>query len=141
MYNNKIKREAYTQEFLFLSILILSYNFHLFIFLFFRDALNLLKMSPARKATPAMAAPAAPSPVPTPAAAPPPPGSRPNIPPLSVPGKPGVPVSTPHTICLSLRLLTFLVLQSLSLFPNSILVDDLFLLLLVFLHHLQFKSA
>ncbi|XP_018519554.1 pyruvate dehydrogenase protein X component, mitochondrial [Lates calcarifer] len=55
------------------------------------DALNLLKTSPAPKITPAMAAPAAPSPVPTPAAAPPPPGSRPNIPPLSVPGKPGTP--------------------------------------------------
>ncbi|KAM9352624.1 pyruvate dehydrogenase protein X component, mitochondrial [Symphorus nematophorus] len=53
------------------------------------DALNLLKTSPAPKATPAMAA--APSPVPTPASAPPPPGSRPNIPPLSVPGKPGAP--------------------------------------------------
>ncbi|XP_027128666.1 pyruvate dehydrogenase protein X component, mitochondrial [Larimichthys crocea] len=38
-----------------------------------------------------MAAPAAPSPVPTPVTAPPPPGSRPNIPPLSVPGKPGAP--------------------------------------------------
>ncbi|XP_059191803.1 pyruvate dehydrogenase protein X component, mitochondrial [Centropristis striata] len=55
------------------------------------DALNLLKMSPAPKAAPAMAAPPAPSPVPTPAAAPPPPGSRPNIPPLSIPGKPGAP--------------------------------------------------
>ncbi|XP_049430513.1 pyruvate dehydrogenase protein X component, mitochondrial [Epinephelus fuscoguttatus] len=55
------------------------------------DALNLLKKSPAPKATPAMAAPPAPSPVPTPAAIPPPPGSRPNIPPLSVPGKPGAP--------------------------------------------------
>lgn len=56
------------------------------------DALNLLKASPAPKTTPAMAAPAAPSPVPTPAATPPPPpGSRPNIPPLSVPGKPGAP--------------------------------------------------
>ncbi|XP_056244076.1 pyruvate dehydrogenase protein X component, mitochondrial [Seriola aureovittata] len=55
------------------------------------DALNLLKTSPALKATPAMAAPPAPSPVPTLAATPPPPGSRPNIPPLSVPGKPGAP--------------------------------------------------
>ncbi|XP_054476075.1 pyruvate dehydrogenase protein X component, mitochondrial [Anoplopoma fimbria] len=55
------------------------------------DALNLLKTSPVPKATPAMAAPAAPSPVPTPAAPPPPPGSRPNIPPQSVPGKPGAP--------------------------------------------------
>ncbi|XP_073328921.1 pyruvate dehydrogenase protein X component, mitochondrial [Pagrus major] len=55
------------------------------------DALNLLKMSPAPKAAPAMAAPAPPSPVPTPATAPPPPGSRPNIPPLSIPGKPGAP--------------------------------------------------
>ncbi|KAG8012526.1 Pyruvate dehydrogenase protein X component [Nibea albiflora] len=57
------------------------------------DALNLLKMSPAPKATAAMAAPAAPTPVPTPLTAPPPPGSRPNIPPLSVPGKPGAPRS------------------------------------------------
>ncbi|XP_070686770.1 pyruvate dehydrogenase protein X component, mitochondrial [Pempheris klunzingeri] len=55
------------------------------------DALNLLKMTPAPKATPAMAAPATPSPAPTPAATPPPPGSRPNVPPLSVPGKPGAP--------------------------------------------------
>ncbi|XP_072241640.1 pyruvate dehydrogenase protein X component, mitochondrial [Leuresthes tenuis] len=59
------------------------------------DALNLLKISPARKAAPAMVTPTAPSPVPspapTPAARPPPPGSRPNIPPLSVPGKPGTP--------------------------------------------------
>uniref|UniRef100_A0A3B4YSW6 Pyruvate dehydrogenase complex component X n=2 Tax=Seriola lalandi dorsalis TaxID=1841481 RepID=A0A3B4YSW6_SERLL len=55
------------------------------------DALNLLKTSPALKATPAMAAPPAPSPVPTLAASPPLPGSRPNIPPLSVPGKPGAP--------------------------------------------------
>ncbi|CAG5958233.1 unnamed protein product [Menidia menidia] len=59
------------------------------------DALNLLKISPAMKATPAMVTPTAPSPAPTPAtapsAAPPPPGSRPNIPPLSVPGKPGAP--------------------------------------------------
>uniref|UniRef100_A0A668AWN1 Dihydrolipoamide acetyltransferase component of pyruvate dehydrogenase complex n=1 Tax=Myripristis murdjan TaxID=586833 RepID=A0A668AWN1_9TELE len=39
------------------------------------DALNLLKTSPT----------------PTPAAVPPPPGGRPNIPPLSVPGKPGAP--------------------------------------------------
>uniref|UniRef100_A0A7N8X629 Dihydrolipoamide acetyltransferase component of pyruvate dehydrogenase complex n=1 Tax=Mastacembelus armatus TaxID=205130 RepID=A0A7N8X629_9TELE len=52
------------------------------------DALNLLKMSPAPKATPAPSAPAPPRPVRTPAATPPPPGSRPNIPPLSVPGKP-----------------------------------------------------
>ncbi|XP_058502403.1 pyruvate dehydrogenase protein X component, mitochondrial [Solea solea] len=55
------------------------------------DALNLLKMSPAPKATPAVAAPSAPSPSPSLAATPPPPGSRPNIPPLSVPGKPGAP--------------------------------------------------
>lgn len=70
-------------------------------FYFNRDALNLLKTSPAPKASPAMAAPAALSPVLTPAAAPPPPGSRPNIPPLSVPGKPGAPVSAPHPISLS----------------------------------------
>ncbi|XP_038562094.1 pyruvate dehydrogenase protein X component, mitochondrial isoform X1 [Micropterus salmoides] len=55
------------------------------------DALSLLKMSPTPKATPAMAAPDAPRPLPTLAAAPPPTGSRPNIPPLSVPGKPGAP--------------------------------------------------
>ncbi|XP_068460028.1 pyruvate dehydrogenase protein X component, mitochondrial [Clinocottus analis] len=55
------------------------------------DALNLLKTHPVPKATPAMAAPTAPSSAPTPAAARPPPGSRPNIPPLSVPGKPGAP--------------------------------------------------
>lgn len=55
------------------------------------DALTLLKASPVPKATPAPVAPAAPSPALTPAAAPPPPGSRPNIPPLSVPGKPGAP--------------------------------------------------
>nr|XP_019935013.1 PREDICTED: pyruvate dehydrogenase protein X component, mitochondrial [Paralichthys olivaceus] len=55
------------------------------------DALNLLKTSPAPKAEPAMATPAAQSPAPTPVASPPPPGSRPNVPPLSVPGKPGAP--------------------------------------------------
>uniref|UniRef100_A0A665UTH8 Dihydrolipoamide acetyltransferase component of pyruvate dehydrogenase complex n=1 Tax=Echeneis naucrates TaxID=173247 RepID=A0A665UTH8_ECHNA len=55
------------------------------------DALNLLKKSPALEATPVMAAPPAPSAAPRLAAAPPPPGSRPNIPPLSVPGKPGAP--------------------------------------------------
>ncbi|KAM7414295.1 hypothetical protein PAMA_019216 [Pampus argenteus] len=55
------------------------------------DALNLLKISPVPKTTPVIAAPATPSPVPTPTAMPPPPGSRPNIPPLSVPGKPGAP--------------------------------------------------
>uniref|UniRef100_A0A8C4EIS0 Dihydrolipoamide acetyltransferase component of pyruvate dehydrogenase complex n=1 Tax=Dicentrarchus labrax TaxID=13489 RepID=A0A8C4EIS0_DICLA len=57
------------------------------------DALNLLKKFPAPKATPAMTATAVPSPVPITATAPPPPppGSRPNIPPLSVPGKPGAP--------------------------------------------------
>nr|XP_020470880.1 pyruvate dehydrogenase protein X component, mitochondrial isoform X2 [Monopterus albus] len=54
------------------------------------DALRLLKTSPAPKAIPAMAAPAAPSPAPTLAATPPPPGGRPNVPPLSVPGKPRV---------------------------------------------------
>nr|XP_040019106.1 pyruvate dehydrogenase protein X component, mitochondrial isoform X1 [Gasterosteus aculeatus aculeatus] len=52
------------------------------------DALNLLKKSPVPK--PARAA-AAPRPVPSPASTPPPSGSRPNIPPLSVPGKPGAP--------------------------------------------------
>ncbi|XP_041650614.1 pyruvate dehydrogenase protein X component, mitochondrial [Cheilinus undulatus] len=55
------------------------------------DALNLLKTSPAAKPAPATAAPPPPSPAPTPAAPPPPPGSRPNIPPLSIPGKPGAP--------------------------------------------------
>ncbi|KAM8891354.1 pyruvate dehydrogenase protein X component, mitochondrial [Spinachia spinachia] len=55
------------------------------------DALNLLKKSPVPKPTAAMVAPAAARPVPTPAATPPPSGSRPNIPPLSVPGKPGAP--------------------------------------------------
>lgn len=72
-------------------------DIYLFLFTSNRDALNLLKMSPVPKASPVMAAPAAQSPVPTPAASPPPPGSRPNIPPLSVPGKPGAPVSTHHT--------------------------------------------
>lgn len=73
---------------------------NLFIHVFYlnRDVLNLLKTSPAPKAAPAMAAAAPPSPVPTPTTAPPPPGSRPNVPPLSVPGKPGAPVRTPHTI-------------------------------------------
>ncbi|XP_017278459.1 pyruvate dehydrogenase protein X component, mitochondrial isoform X2 [Kryptolebias marmoratus] len=55
------------------------------------DALNLLKTSPASKALPATVTPAGPDPVPTSAAPPPPPSSRPNIPPLSVPGKPGAP--------------------------------------------------
>ncbi|XP_010790667.1 pyruvate dehydrogenase protein X component, mitochondrial, partial [Notothenia coriiceps] len=64
------------------------YSILVFATVWLRDALNLLKISPAAKAAPA---PAAPSPAHTPAAAPPPPGSRPNIPPLSVPGKPGAP--------------------------------------------------
>uniref|UniRef100_A0A8C6NZA9 Dihydrolipoamide acetyltransferase component of pyruvate dehydrogenase complex n=1 Tax=Nothobranchius furzeri TaxID=105023 RepID=A0A8C6NZA9_NOTFU len=60
------------------------------------DALNLLKKSPAPKATPATVAPAGPVPATraalTPAAPPPaPPSSRPSIPPVSVPGKPGAP--------------------------------------------------
>ncbi|KAF3688994.1 Pyruvate dehydrogenase protein X component [Channa argus] len=55
------------------------------------DALNLLKTAPAPKASQAMDAPTAPSPVPTPTVTPPPPGVRPNIPPLSIPGKPGAP--------------------------------------------------
>ncbi|XP_074533823.1 pyruvate dehydrogenase protein X component, mitochondrial [Halichoeres trimaculatus] len=55
------------------------------------DALNLLKTAPATKTTPVTASPPPLSPAPTPAAPPPPPGSRPNIPPLSVPGKPGAP--------------------------------------------------
>ncbi|KAM6937483.1 pyruvate dehydrogenase protein X component, mitochondrial [Xenentodon cancila] len=55
------------------------------------DALTLLKMSPAPKAAPSVVAPAAPGPVPTPTAPTPTPGSRPNIPPLSIPGKPGAP--------------------------------------------------
>lgn len=62
-----------------------------FYFYYNRDALNLLKMSPAAKAIPVMAAP---SPVLTPAASHPPLSSRPNLPPLSVPGKPGASVST-----------------------------------------------
>ncbi|CAJ1057426.1 pyruvate dehydrogenase protein X component%2C mitochondrial [Xyrichtys novacula] len=55
------------------------------------DVLNLLKTSPPTKTATVTAASPPPSPVPTPAAPPPPPGSRPNIPPLSVPGKPGAP--------------------------------------------------
>ncbi|XP_077425302.1 pyruvate dehydrogenase protein X component, mitochondrial [Vanacampus margaritifer] len=54
------------------------------------DALNLLKMSPEPKTTP-MAAPPSSGPAPIPAAIPPQSSSRPNIPPLSVPGKPGAP--------------------------------------------------
>ncbi|XP_047202338.1 pyruvate dehydrogenase protein X component, mitochondrial [Girardinichthys multiradiatus] len=53
------------------------------------DALNLLKKLPASEAAPAAMTTAAP--VPTPADPIPPPGSRPNIPPVSVPGKPGAP--------------------------------------------------
>ncbi|MED6274620.1 hypothetical protein CHARACLAT_018181 [Characodon lateralis] len=53
------------------------------------DALNLLKKSPASEAAPAAMTTAAP--VPTPADPTPPPSSRPNIPPVSVPGKPGAP--------------------------------------------------
>ncbi|KAM4552929.1 pyruvate dehydrogenase protein X component, mitochondrial [Fundulus diaphanus] len=71
------------------------------------DALNLLKKSPAPKAAPAAmtaAAPIpAPSPVPTPAAPPPPPGSRPNIPPLSVPGKPGGPGTFTEILATNIR--------------------------------------
>lgn len=68
----------------------------MFVFCFNRDALNLLKTSPESKTTPAMESPtipATPSQVPSKVTAPPPSGSRPNIPPLSVPGKPGAPVS------------------------------------------------
>ncbi|XP_077372072.1 pyruvate dehydrogenase protein X component, mitochondrial [Festucalex cinctus] len=54
------------------------------------DALNVLKMSGEPKTTP-MAAPPSPGPAPVPASIPPQPGSRPNIPPLSIPGKPGAP--------------------------------------------------
>ncbi|CAL8260510.1 unnamed protein product [Merluccius merluccius] len=58
------------------------------------DALNLLKGSPAAKAAPAPA-PSAPvpalAPVPVPGPPPPAPGGRPNIPPLSIPGKYGAP--------------------------------------------------
>ncbi|XP_014872905.1 pyruvate dehydrogenase protein X component, mitochondrial [Poecilia latipinna] len=57
------------------------------------DALNLLKKSPTPRTAPGTMTTAAPSPAPTPAAPPPPPGSRPNIPPVSVPGKPGAPGS------------------------------------------------
>lgn len=62
------------------------------------DALNLLKASPDAKLIspvdappPTAPSPAAPIAAPAPAAAPPPPGSRPNVPPQSVPGKPGAP--------------------------------------------------
>ncbi|RVE72003.1 hypothetical protein OJAV_G00057770 [Oryzias javanicus] len=59
------------------------------------DALNLLKGSPPTKPTPAVATPTVPPPVQspthTPTGPPPPPGSRPNVPSLSVPGKPGAP--------------------------------------------------
>ncbi|KAM8862034.1 pyruvate dehydrogenase protein X component, mitochondrial [Synchiropus picturatus] len=53
------------------------------------DALNLLKTSPVPKAAPAAVASTTPQTAVV--SAPPPPGSRPNIPPLSVPGKPGAP--------------------------------------------------
>uniref|UniRef100_A0A3B5N1K5 Pyruvate dehydrogenase complex component X n=1 Tax=Xiphophorus couchianus TaxID=32473 RepID=A0A3B5N1K5_9TELE len=62
-------------------------------FLFPRDALNLLKKSPTPRTAPGTITTAAPSPAPTPKVPPPPPGSRPNIPPVSVPGKPGAPGS------------------------------------------------
>nr|XP_057931292.1 pyruvate dehydrogenase protein X component, mitochondrial [Doryrhamphus excisus] len=55
------------------------------------DALNLMKMSPGTKTTPIQPAPPVPSPAATSVAGPPPPSGRPNIPPLSVPGKPGAP--------------------------------------------------
>ncbi|XP_061825949.1 pyruvate dehydrogenase protein X component, mitochondrial [Nerophis lumbriciformis] len=55
------------------------------------DALNLMKMSPEPKKMPILTVPPVPSPAQMPAAVPPPPSSRPNIPPLSVPGKPGAP--------------------------------------------------
>ncbi|XP_027855183.1 pyruvate dehydrogenase protein X component, mitochondrial [Xiphophorus couchianus] len=57
------------------------------------DALNLLKKSPTPRTAPGTITTAAPSPAPTPKVPPPPPGSRPNIPPVSVPGKPGAPGS------------------------------------------------
>uniref|UniRef100_A0A3Q2QHQ3 Dihydrolipoamide acetyltransferase component of pyruvate dehydrogenase complex n=1 Tax=Fundulus heteroclitus TaxID=8078 RepID=A0A3Q2QHQ3_FUNHE len=71
------------------------------------DALNLLKKSPAPKAAPAAMSAASPipvpSPVPTPAAPPPPPGSRPNIPPLSVAGKPGGPGTFTEILATNVR--------------------------------------
>ncbi|KAM9375805.1 pyruvate dehydrogenase protein X component, mitochondrial [Pholidichthys leucotaenia] len=68
------------------------------------DALNLLKTAPAPKATPATVSPPAPSPVSTPATpSPPPPGTRPNIPPLSVPGKPGAPGTFTETPASNVR--------------------------------------
>ncbi|XP_005802327.1 pyruvate dehydrogenase protein X component, mitochondrial [Xiphophorus maculatus] len=57
------------------------------------DALNLLKKSPTPRTAPGTITTAAPSPAPTLKVPPPPPGSRPNIPPVSVPGKPGAPGS------------------------------------------------
>ncbi|XP_032402637.1 pyruvate dehydrogenase protein X component, mitochondrial [Xiphophorus hellerii] len=57
------------------------------------DALNLLKKSPTPRTAPGTITTAAPSPAPTPKLPPPPPGSRPNIPPVSIPGKPGAPGS------------------------------------------------
>ncbi|XP_049578221.1 pyruvate dehydrogenase protein X component, mitochondrial [Syngnathus scovelli] len=54
------------------------------------DALNILKTSPEPKTTPVTAPPSLSS-AKIASAIPPPSGSRPNIPPLSVPGKPGAP--------------------------------------------------
>uniref|UniRef100_A0A8C4Z914 Dihydrolipoamide acetyltransferase component of pyruvate dehydrogenase complex n=1 Tax=Gadus morhua TaxID=8049 RepID=A0A8C4Z914_GADMO len=59
------------------------------------DALNLLKGTPSSGAAVPVAAPTAPAAppayTPAPAGPPPAPGLRPNIPPLSIPGKPGAP--------------------------------------------------
>ncbi|XP_043980662.1 pyruvate dehydrogenase protein X component, mitochondrial [Gambusia affinis] len=57
------------------------------------DALNLLKKSSSPKTAPVTITTAAPRPAPIPGVPPPPPGNRPNIPPVSVPGKPGAPGS------------------------------------------------
>ena len=73
-----------------------------------RDALNLLKGTPSPGAALPVATPTAPAAppayTPAPAAPPPAPGLRPNIPPLSIPGKPGAPVSLEGTECISDRM-------------------------------------
>lgn len=93
LFSVKYHRVLFSNHETLFHISVRSFFVICFVFFVNRDALNLLKTSPVPKAAPAVEAPAAPLPVPTPAAAPAPPGSRPNIPPLSVPGKPGAPVS------------------------------------------------
>ncbi|XP_051916056.1 pyruvate dehydrogenase protein X component, mitochondrial [Hippocampus zosterae] len=83
------------------------------------DALNVLKLTPKPKTTPIIAPPS-PGPAPVTAAIPPPPGSRPNIPPLSVPGNPGTPGTfTEHPASNVRRVIAQRLTQSKTTIPHA----------------------